>query len=41
MIETLHGYGWKGQKVEVFKANMIIPQIASAELDDNRCKYYF
>lgn len=41
MIETLHGYGWKGQKVEVFKANMIIPQIASAELDDDRCKYYF
>ena len=41
MIETLHGHGWKGQKVEVFKANMIIPQIASAELDDNRCKYYF
>ena len=41
MIETLHGYGWKGQRVEVFKANMIIPQIASAELDDDRCKYYF
>lgn len=41
MIETLHGHGWKGQKVEVFKANMIIPQIASAELDDDRCKYYF
>ena len=41
MIETLHGYGWKGQKIEVFKANMIIPQIASAELDDDRCKYYF
>ena len=41
MIETLHGYGWKGQKVEVFKANMIIPQIASAEFDDDRCKYYF
>lgn len=41
MIDTLHGYGWKGQKVEVFKANMIIPQIASAEKDDDRCKYYF
>ena len=41
MIEILHGYGWKGQKIEVFKANMIIPQIASAELDDDRCKYYF
>ena len=41
MIDTLHGYGWKGQNVEVFKSNMIIPQIASAELDDNRCKCYF
>lgn len=41
MMDTLHGYGWKGQKVEVFKANMIIPQIASAEKDDDRCKYYF
>jgi len=29
--ETLHGWGYKGQKVDVFKANMIIPQIASAE----------
>ena len=39
--ETLHGKGWKGQKVEVFKANMIIPQIASAEEDDERTKEYF
>ena len=39
--ETLHGHGWKGQKVEVFKANMIIPQIASAEEDDERTKNYF
>jgi DNA ligase (NAD+) len=39
--ETLHGKGWKGQKVEVFKANMIIPQIASAEEDDERSKEYF
>ena len=39
--ETLHGRGWEGQKIEVFKANMIIPQIASAEEDDNRTKYYF
>ena len=39
--ETLHGHGWKGQKVEVFKANMIIPQIASAEEDDERAKNYF
>jgi len=29
--ETLYGWGYKGQKVDVFKANMIIPQIASAE----------
>lgn len=33
LYETLHGLGWKGQQVEVFKANMIIPQIASAEED--------
>ena len=39
--ETLHGHGWKGQKVEVYKANMIIPQIASAEIDDERTKEYF
>ena len=39
--ETLHGKGWKGQKIEVFKANMIIPQIASAENDDERTKEYF
>ena len=39
--ETLHGHGWKGQKVEVYKANMIIPQIASAEMDDERTKEYF
>ena len=39
--ETLHGKGWKGQKIEVFKANMIIPQIASAEEDDERTKEYF
>ena len=39
--ETLHGRGWEGQKIEVFKANMIIPQIASAEEDDERSKYYF
>ena len=39
--ETLHGKGWRGQKIEVFKANMIIPQIASAEEDDERTKAYF
>ena len=41
MVETLHGYGWKGQKIEVFKANMIIPQIASAEEDNEHIKMYF
>ena len=30
MYETLHGGSWIGQEIEVFKANMIIPQIASA-----------
>ena len=39
--DTLHGRGWQGQKVEVFKANMIIPQIVSAEEDNERTKYYF
>ena len=39
--ETLHGKGWKGQKIEVFKANMIIPQIASAEEDNEYTKMYF
>lgn len=39
--ETLHGSGWAGQKIEVYKANMIIPQIASAEEDDERTKSYF
>ena len=37
--ETLHGWGWKGQRVDVFKANMIIPQIASAELDEEIPQY--
>ena len=31
MLETFHGTPWVGQSVEVFKANMIIPQIADAE----------
>lgn len=40
--DTLGGYafGWKGQKISVFKANMIIPQISKAEADDERTKYY-
>ena len=39
--ETLHGSGWKGQKVKVAKMNMIIPQIIEAEEDnDNLTKAY-
>ena len=40
---TLGGYafGWKGQKVWVYKANMIIPQISKAEEDNDLTKYYF
>ena len=29
--ETLHGNGWKGQKIVIAKINMIIPQIIAAE----------
>ena len=41
--ETLGGlcFGWRGQKVWVYKANMIIPQISKAEEDDERTKEYF
>lgn len=41
--DTLSGahFGWKGQKVWVYKANMIIPQISKAEEDDERTKEYF
>ena len=39
--DTLHGSGWKGQKLEVFKSNMIIPQVYSAEMDDETTKNYF
>ena len=31
MHNTLHGSGWVGQKIQIGKANMIIPQIFSAE----------
>ena len=31
MEEILHGTGWKGQRINVAKMNMIIPQIISAE----------
>lgn len=41
--DTLGGlcFGWKNQKISVFKANMIIPQISKAEADDERTKEYF
>lgn len=38
--ETLHGIGWKGQKIFIYKANQIIPQIGEAEEDDDRTKEY-
>lgn len=38
--ETLHGYGWQGQKIFVFKANQIIPQISQAQEDDEYTKMY-
>ena len=38
--ETLHGSGWKGQQIKVFKANQIIPQISWAEDDDEYTKEY-
>lgn len=31
MKDTLHGIPWKGQKVTIYKANMIIPQILEGE----------
>jgi DNA ligase (NAD+) len=41
--DTLGGlcFGWKNQKISVFKANMIIPQVSKAETDDERTKEYF
>ena len=36
-----HGFGWKGQKIFVYKANMIIPQISRAEEDNDLTKHYF
>ena len=38
--EILHGFGWKGQQIKVFKANQIIPQISWAEDDDEYTKEY-
>lgn len=43
--ETLHGtqnrLGWNGQKINVFKANQIIPQLSWSEEDDEKTKAYF
>ena len=43
--ETLHGtqykLGWEGQKINVFKANQIIPQLSWSEEDDKKTKAYF
>ena len=43
--ETLHGtqykLGWKGQKINIFKANQIIPQLSWSEEDDEKTKEYF
>ena len=42
MEQTLHSSrGWQGQRIEVYKANQIIPQIYDAEADDEKTKYYF
>lgn len=41
MKELLGGYGWENQKISIFKANQIIPQIAKAESDDEYVKKYF
>ena len=35
LFETLHCWGWKGQKVKVVKRNMIIPQIDWAEENED------
>lgn len=40
MRSVLHGNGWVGQKIKIFKANMIIPQILSAEDDNEHTKPY-
>ena len=40
LMETLHCPGWEGQKIKVFKANQIIPQISWAEEDNGHIEYY-
>lgn len=40
MKELFHGTPWRGQSIEIFKANMIIPQIKSAEYyADSECNF--
>lgn len=40
MKELFHGIPWRGQSVETFKSNMIIPQIKSAEYyADSKCDF--
>lgn len=40
MKELFHGTPWRGQSIEIFKANMIIPQIKSAEYyADSECDF--
>lgn len=39
--DTLGGYGWDGQKIKVFKANQIIPQISWAQPEAEYTKKYF
>lgn len=41
MKETLHGYGWENQRISIAKMNMIIPQIISAQEEDEFNKLYF
>lgn len=41
MDETLGSQAHVGQKVEVYKANMIIPQIASADKDNHDGAYFY
>lgn len=40
VMKQLLGNPWEGQKVWVYKANMIIPQISRAEEDNSRTKAY-
>ena len=43
MEDLLDGCGWEGQRVYIYKANQIIPQISKAEIDNDKTdnKEYF